>query len=105
VASVIPYAHPRRTSPAPPPPAPPPDRPRAATDLPAPPIRLPRAPLLPRTAVVPPPQRVWPSKRPLCGLLPWCLISRLLGYGLGGAVQVDPVKPMLKAPGRTRLKL
>ena len=32
--------------------------------------------------MVPPPQRKWPKKAPLCGLLPWCLISRLLGYGL-----------------------
>jgi len=33
-------------------------------------------------AIFPPPPRQWPRKRPLCGLLPWCLISRALGYGL-----------------------
>lgn len=30
----------------------------------------------------PPPVRKWPDKRPFGGLLPWCCLGRLLGYGL-----------------------
>ena len=28
-----------------------------------------------------PPQRTWPKKRPVCGLLPWSVVGSMLGYG------------------------
>ena len=30
----------------------------------------------------PPPDRVFPRKKPVMRLLPWCLVGRMLGYGV-----------------------
>jgi hypothetical protein len=30
----------------------------------------------------PPPDRVFPRKKPVARLVPWCLVGRMLGYGV-----------------------